>query len=119
ALLVVSMSTAGVCAAVAGRPLTGKSPAAKAGPTKCCCGTPDARCCGTSCCARPASHQPPNKAPLERGNQRGETQAWATNSAPTDCESLTGGVRSGAISSELYGLLAVPTLQSQHVRLQT
>ena len=119
ALLVMSLSTAAVSTqASAASPSS--SPSAEGSPHgTCCCGTADARCCGTACCVRQPSNQVPANPPARSGGEkeRGPVVGivvLATSGRDGDPGNL------GHTAECLHdGMHAVATLQSCHVRIQT
>ena len=85
----------------------------------CCCGTEDARCCGTGCCLQQSPDPIPTNPPLRSGSERHELRLIAIAAAVNGGLAGSGESASYAAFQHLRGLLAPATLQSQHVRIQT
>lgn len=116
--LIVSLGMAGLL------PLGWQGAGARAAtpqpPTRCCCGTQDARCCGMGCCAaRQAPAKEPCPLPAKDGNRDGRihplTIALAT--AVVTCLEDGRGSLSPRPSSDTDYSLAESSLQARHVRL--
>jgi hypothetical protein len=89
-------------------------------PRKCCCGTPDARCCGTACCMSRLPPKPAEPAsPGGRNPQRVDTLVLVLDT--TANFELAGGdaARLARPLSEATGSPADSTLQALQVRLNT
>ena len=117
-LLALSLSGATVVPplmAVGGAVTVTDSEAANAEVT-CCCGTPDARCCGTTCCERPARTPRPSP-PTERSEQ--DRTGSPTFHLPAGAASLISGSQSATRLQPVSA--ATPregaSLQAQQVRL--
>jgi hypothetical protein len=118
ALLAVSTSMAAVCTPVSAMaPQSAISLVESSRPT-CCCGTEDAKCCGTACCMQPAG-QVPNNPPVRARTDKENSQVLTLLMATCGVALAVGNDFAKAAQSDFCGSLTAPTLQSQHVRIQT
>lgn len=86
-------------------------------PRKCCCGMCDGKCCGMACCKLPPAQDPPIVPPVKTSTDF-KPLVLVTWAAPAT--GSAGGIVEGLRwASELAPALALPTLQSEHVRIQT
>jgi hypothetical protein len=124
-LLVSSLSVASFAAPVLAAPATASAnqestnqALGPAAPHKCCCGTPDGRCCGMGCCMKQAPKPAPAETPA-RPSQSDHEQlvlslAAASVVIATGCHLWSAG--EFILSDDATSVF---TLQSQHVRIQT
>ena len=84
---------------------------------KCCCGTCDGKCCGMACCKLSHS-QDPLAIPPARTSSDFKSLVLLSWVAPST-SSAAGIVEGIHRASELAAALSLPTLQSEHVRIQT
>ena len=118
AMLALSTSMAAVCTPVSAMALQPGTSLTETSRPKCCCGTEDAKCCGTACCVQP-SNQVPNNPPVRTRTDKENSQVLALLMATCGVALTVGGDFAKAVQSDFCGSLAAPTLQSQHVRIQT
>ncbi len=86
--------------------------------SRCCCGTPDGKCCGTGCCTRQAPKPERPATPLRSLGQREFTSPLGL-AADGLMSGIGGDVRSGAVFAGPFVVLVCLTLQTSHVRIQT
>ncbi len=119
ALLVMSVSTVAVCTQASFASLGSATSTERSSGGTCCCGTADARCCGTACCVQQPSNQVPANPPARSGGEKEGGPVvglvmLATSGHNGDPANL------GPTAEALHdGMHAVVTLQSRHVRIQT
>ena len=119
ALLSMSISVAAVCTPVSAQSLPSGASQAKPSQKACCCGTEDGKCCGMACCMRQPSNQVPTNPPLRTGAEKDSPQVLALLLATCGNALGDGNNFNAAVHSVFHGSLAIATLQSQHVRIQT
>jgi hypothetical protein len=85
-------------------------------PHKCCCGMCDGKCCGMACC-KMARDKTPAVPPPRTGSDFKPLVLASWNAPATD--SPAGIVAGIHRASELAHGLSLPTLQAEHVRIQT
>jgi hypothetical protein len=122
-VLVMGTTMVGLCAPSASVGIAEQAAAKAESPvrqrTTCCCGTKDARCCGTACCVSQSPNPVPKTPPLRSGSDRHESRIIAIVGALNGGYANSEGSQSSFSSLQLGGMLALATLQSQHVRIQT
>ena len=118
--LIISMAASGLYPPLVARVVTAEtaSGARSDEGTTCCCGTKDGRCCGMACCHAPAR---------ERESQTGDTETAKPRPNPlalsdqSDSLGIARGDVGGRLRAVAYysRVTGFPSLQAQHVRIQT
>lgn len=125
AALMLSVSAANLrvacgCAAAAGTTCTSRMSPDEMAPICCCAELGDGECCENCCCSEGES---PSDKPIAPPTRTSSDESVVVAASPAvdqvafAADGLTGAVHDGRMSTD--GSLAVPSLQSQHVRIQT
>lgn len=112
-LMAVSLTAVAFCPKLPAAPLRRAAEC----PRKCCCGMCDGKCCGMACCKLPPAQDPPVVPPVRTGSEFKSPILLSWNAVSTD--SSGGIVEVTRRASDSAHVLSVPTLQSEHVRIQT